>query len=133
MQLALGDARLAPQDIGYVNAHGTGTTINDLAETAAIHSVFTGCAMPLVSSIKGVLGHSLGAAGATEAMVTALALQRGLIPPSANFLEPDPAIELDVVPNVARPAKIDAALSNSFAFGGLNAVLALRRFSPDSA
>jgi nodulation protein E len=66
-------------------------------------------------------------------MVTALALQRGLIPPSANFLEPDPAIALDVVPNVARPAKIDAALSNSFAFGGLNAVLALRRFSPDSA
>jgi nodulation protein E len=86
-----------------------------------------------VSSIKGVLGHSLGAAGAIEAMVTVLALQRGLIPPSANFLEPDPAIELDVVPNVARPAKIDAALSNSFAFGGLNAVLAIRRFPSDRA
>ena len=133
MQRALGDARLAPQDIGYVNAHGTGTTMNDLAEAAAIHSVFTGCEMPLVSSIKGVLGHSLGAAGAIEAMVTVLALQRGLIPPSANFLEPDPAIELDVVPNVARPAKIDAALSNSFAFGGLNAVLAIRRFPSNSA
>jgi nodulation protein E len=133
MQRALGDARLAPRDIGYVNAHGTGTAMNDLVEAAAIHSVFTGCEKPLVSSIKGVLGHSLGAAGAIEASVTALALQRGLIPPSANFLEPDPDIELDVVPNIARSAKIDAALSNSFAFGGLNAVLALRRFSPGSA
>ena len=128
MQLALKDGRLMPEDIGYVNAHGTGTAMNDLVESMAIKSVFADCKTPLVSSIKGVVGHSLGAGGAIEAIATALALQHQLVPPSANFLEPDPAIELDIVPNTARAAEIDAALSNSFAFGGLNAVLALRRY-----
>jgi nodulation protein E len=132
MQRALDDARLAPEAIGYVNAHGTGTAMNDLVESTAIKSVFKDCAKPLVSSIKGVVGHSLGAAGAIEAVVTALALQNQLIPPSANFLEADPAIELDVVPNTPRRAEIAAAISNSFAFGGLNAVLALRRYTPDA-
>jgi nodulation protein E len=130
MQLALQDGRLAARDIGYVNAHGTGTALNDLAESTAIKAVFADAETPLVSSIKGVVGHSLGAAGAIEAMATALALHYSLIPPSANFLEPDPAIDLDVVPNTARPAQIEAAISNSFAFGGLNAVLALRRYCP---
>lgn len=129
MQRALGDAELAASRIGYVNAHGTGTAMNDLAESTAIKSVFAACEKPLVSSIKGALGHSLGAAGAVEAMATALALHHGLIPPTANFLEADPAIGLDVVPNTARRLEFDAALSNSFAFGGLNAVLALRSFS----
>jgi nodulation protein E len=128
MQLALDDARLAAQDVGYVNAHGTGTAMNDLVESTAIKSVFEGYAKPLVSSIKGVVGHSLGAAGAIEAMATALALWHSLIPPTANYREIDPAIELDVVPNVAREIAAGAALSNSFAFGGLNAVLALRRY-----
>jgi nodulation protein E len=104
--------------------------MNDLVESTAIKSVFAGCEKPVVSSIKGVVGHSLGAAGALEAMATALALRHGLIPPTANYLEPDPAIELDVVPNTARKAEINAAISNSFAFGGLNAVLALRRYVP---
>lgn len=130
MQRALKDAGLAPDAVGYVNAHGTGTTMNDLVESTAINTVFEACEKPLVSSIKGVLGHSLGAAGAIEAMATALTLHHGLVPPSANFLEADPSIELDVVPNTARSAKVEAALSNSFAFGGLNAVLALRRYSP---
>jgi nodulation protein E len=128
MRLALSDARLAPADVDYVNAHGTGTLMNDLVESTAIKSVFQNCDKPLVSSIKGVLGHSLGAAGAIEAMATALALYQGLVPPTANYREPDPAIELDVVPNTARELRIRAALSNSFAFGGLNAVLALKRY-----
>jgi nodulation protein E len=128
MLRALSDGQLAPADIGYVNAHGTGTMMNDLVESTAIKLVFEKCEKPLVSSIKGVVGHSLGAAGAIEAMVTALALQQSLIPPTANYREIDPAIALDVVPNKAREISIGAALSNSFAFGGLNAVLALRQF-----
>jgi nodulation protein E len=129
MWLALSDGQLAPADVGYVNPHGTGTLMNDLVESTAIKSLFRDCASPLVSSIKGVVGHSLGAAGAIEAMATALALRDGLVPPTANHREIDPAIALDVVPNVPREIAIDAALSNSFAFGGLNAVLALRRYS----
>jgi nodulation protein E len=132
MQLALSDGQLAPADVGYVNAHGTGTMMNDLVESTAIKSVFGTSETPLVSSIKGVVGHSLGAAGAIEAMATALALRDGLVPPTANHRELDPAIALDVVPNVPREIGIDAALSNSFAFGGLNAVLALRRYSSGS-
>jgi nodulation protein E len=128
MQLALSDGRLTPAEIGYVNAHGTGTMMNDRVESTAIKAVFEGHAKPLVSSIKGVVGHSLGAAGAIEAMVTALALQNSLIPPTANHREVDPAIELDVVPNTPREMMLRAALSNSFAFGGLNAVLALSTY-----
>ncbi len=129
MQLALTDGRLTPGDIGYVNAHGTGTMMNDRVESTAIKSVFEGNVKPLVSSIKAVVGHSLGAAGAIEAVVTALALRHSLVPPTANHREIDPAIELDVVPNTAREISLRAALSNSFAFGGLNAVLALAAYS----
>jgi nodulation protein E len=126
MQLALRDACLTPENVGYVNAHGTGTQMNDLVEGGAIRAVFADAPLPLVSANKGVLGHSLGAAGAIEAMATALTLHHQLIPPTANCNEPDPAIGLDVVPGEARAARLSAAISNSFAFGGLNAVLALR-------
>ncbi|MGQ9365648.1 beta-ketoacyl-[acyl-carrier-protein] synthase family protein [Azospirillum sp. ST 5-10] len=125
MRLALTDAGLAPQDVDYVNAHGTGTAANDACEAAALADVF-GAALPPVSASKSMFGHALGAAGALEAVATVLAMRRGLLPPTANFTEPDPACPVDAVPNEARPAAVRAALSNSFAFGGLNAVLAFR-------
>ena len=128
MRAALLDAQLAPQAIGYVNAHGTGTLVNDVTETEAIKSVFgTHAQNLLVSSTKSMHGHALGAAGALEAAATLGALQCGLIPPTANFTAADPACDLDVVPNLPRPVQIECAISNSFAFGGLNAVLVFRR------
>jgi nodulation protein E len=125
MRAALKDAALAPDSIGYINAHGTATEINDPTEAAAIREVFTH-RVP-VSSTKSMHGHVLGAAGALEAAATLMALHHGVIPPTANFTEPDPTCDLDAVPNTARQAQIEHALSNSFAFGGLNAVLAFRR------
>ena len=128
MEAAVHDARTNVDEVDYVNAHGTGTVANDRTETAALHQVFRSCPEHLaVSSSKGVLGHSLGAAGALELAVTALAIDRKVIPPTANFEEPDPECDLDVVPNVARQGCIRKAMSNSFAFGGLNAVLVLGR------
>jgi nodulation protein E len=128
IRAALRDARLAPDAIDYVNAHGTGTTLNDRTETIAVREAFGAHADRLaVSSIKGALGHSLGAAGALEAAATALALQTQTIPPTANYEEPDPECDLDCVPNTARQTPMRAAISNSFAFGGLNAVLVLGR------
>ncbi len=127
MHAALADAALPPDAIGYINAHGTGTLANDAAETAAIRKVFGAHADRLaVSSTKSMHGHTLGAAGAIEAAATLLALRYGILPPTANFTEPDPACDLDVIPNTARAAAVEFALSNSFAFGGLNAVLAFR-------
>ena len=122
MGASLRAAGLVPGDVDYINAHGTGTLANDRAETAAIKAVF-GAGAPPVSASKGVTGHGLGAAGGIEAVATILALQKGEIPPTANYLEADPECDLDYVPNVARPARLRAALSNSFAFGGLNASL----------
>jgi nodulation protein E len=123
---ALDDARLAADSIDYINAHGTGTMLNDVTETQAIRAVFGAHADRLaVSSSKAVLGHGLGAAGALEAAATTLAIHHRVIPPTANFEEADSACDLDVVPNVARDQKIRCAISNSFAFGGLNAVLAV--------
>jgi nodulation protein E len=114
--------------IGYVNAHGTGTLANDVTETEAIRSVFGAHAQKLlVSSTKSMHGHTLGAAGALEAAATLGALQCGLIPPTANFTAADPACDLDVVPNTPRAAQVEFAISNSFAFGGLNAVLVFRK------
>jgi nodulation protein E len=128
MRAALADGGLAPEAIGYVNAHGTGTLANDATETEAIRSVFGAHAQKLlVSSTKSMHGHALGAAGALEAVATLSALQCGLIPPTANFTAPDPACDLDVVPNIPRAAAIECAISNSFAFGGLNAVLLFLR------
>jgi nodulation protein E len=129
MRAALQDASAKPEAIGYINAHGTGTLANDPTETEAIRAVF-GAHQPMVSSTKSMHGHALGAAGALEAAATLLALSRKIIPPTANFLGPDPACDLDLVPNTARQAEIEWALSNSFAFGGLNAVLAFRTYSP---
>ena len=130
MRMTLEDAGLAPEDIGYINAHGTATAANDRTEAAAILSVLGehGRRVP-VSSTKSMHGHPLGAAGAIEAAAVLMALGEGIVPPTINHEEPDPEIPLDVVPNAAREARVEAALSNSFAFGGLNAVLAFRRFN----
>ncbi len=128
MRAAISDAGIEPAEIDYINAHGTATLANDATETAAIRKVFGPHADHLaVSSTKSMHGHTLGAAGAIEAAATLLALQHGVLPPTANFTEPDPACDLDVIPNTARPTAVEFALSNSFAFGGLNAVLAFRR------
>jgi nodulation protein E len=127
MRWAVADAGTLPEAIGYINAHGTGTAANDATEAAAIHSVFGLHAKSLlVSSTKSMHGHALGAAGALEAVATLSALRHGVIPPTANVTEIDPACDLDVVPNVARTASVEWALSNSFAFGGLNAVIVFR-------
>jgi nodulation protein E len=128
MSAALTDAKVNPDDIDYVNAHGTGTALNDKGETIALRKAFGDSAEHLaVSSSKAVLGHSLGAAGALEFAATALALHHQTIPPTANFEEPDPDCDLDYVPNTARNAPLQNAMSSSFAFGGLNAVLVLGR------
>jgi nodulation protein E len=130
LQGALADAQLAPQDIQYVNAHGTGTAANDETETKALREVFGQHAGKLaVSSTKSMVGHALGAAGALELVATVLALRENIVPPTIGYLGPDPACDLDYVPNEARALPIEAALSNSFAFGGLNAVLAVKKFS----
>jgi nodulation protein E len=128
MRSALTDAGIHPDEIGYINAHGTATLANDPTESAAIRQVFGAHADRLaVSSTKSMHGHTLGAAGAVEAAATILALHHGILPPTANFTESDPACDLDVIPNTARPASTEFAVSNSFAFGGLNAVLVFRR------
>jgi nodulation protein E len=122
MRAALTDAQIPPAEIGYINAHGTGTPANDVTETEAIREIFGAAPIP-VSSTKSMHGHALGAAGALEAAASLFAIHEGVIPPTANFTEPDPACDLDVVANTARAAIVQYALSNSFAFGGLNAVL----------
>jgi nodulation protein E len=128
IQRALADAGLAVDDIDYINAHGTGTPGNDPTESKAIRRVFGAHADALaVSSTKSMHAHALGAAGAIELVATIGALRDGVVPPTMNFLDPDPECDLDYVPNAARELPVRAALSNSFAFGGLNAVLALRR------
>jgi nodulation protein E len=128
MRAALLDASLPPESAGYINAHGTGTPSNDPTEIEAIRSVFGAHAEKLlVSSTKSMHGHALGATGALEAAATLMALRQGIAPPTANFTEPDPACDLDVIPNKARNVEIEFALSNSFAFGGLNAVLVFRK------
>jgi nodulation protein E len=124
---ALKDGGLAPEQVGYINAHGTGTEANDKMECAAIRTVFGAHADELpISSTKSMHGHTLGAAGAIEVAATAYSLDRGVLPPTANFTQPDPECDLDVIPNRSREAVVEVALSQSFAFGGLNAVLALR-------
>lgn len=133
MKAALDDARMCPEDIDYINAHGTGTMVNDLTETVSIRKVFGRHANKLlISSTKSMHGHALGAAGALESVAVALSLQNGVVPPTANFTEADLACDLDLVPNHARRADIRCAVSNSFAFGGLNAVLAFRRWEHET-
>jgi nodulation protein E len=128
MQAALDDAQVAATEIEYINAHGTGTVANDVTETRAIRKLFGKHANNLaISSTKSMHGHALGAAGALEAFATLMALRDGVLPPTVSFTEADPECNLDVVPNIARAKQVEFALSNSFAFGGLNAVLAFRR------
>jgi nodulation protein E len=128
IRAALSDAQIAPEQISYVNAHGTGTAGNDSTETRAMREVFGEHADRLaVSSTKSMHGHALGAAGALEAVATVMAMREKVIPPTANYTTPDPECDLDIVPNQARSAEVEYSLSNSFAFGGLNAVLAFRK------
>jgi nodulation protein E len=123
---ALRDGGLAPEQVGYINAHGTATEANDRMEAEAIHAIFGRNTTLPVSSTKSMHGHTLGAAGAIEAVATVLALRNGVLPPTANYMQPDPDCDLDVIPNQSRPVGAEVALSQSFAFGGLNAVLAFR-------
>jgi 3-oxoacyl-[acyl-carrier-protein] synthase II len=128
MKSALREAGLAPEDIDYISAHGTGTPANDRIETTAIKSVFGDAAYRVpVSSIKSMLGHTMGAASAIEAATCALVIDRGIIPPTINYTARDPACDLDYVPNVAREASVRTALSNAFAFGGNCSALILKR------
>lgn len=129
MRASLEDSGVKIQQIGYINAHGTGTRSNDKTETLAIRSVFGQHIKKLaISSTKSAHGHTLGAAGAMESAATILALYHGILPPTVNFIEPDPECDLDVVPNKARQIEVEYALSNSFSFGGLNVVLVFRRW-----
>lgn len=129
IRMALKDAKVEPWQIDYINAHGTGTIVNDSLETSAIHEVFGERASKIpVSSTKSLHGHILGGTSAVEAVITALALKNQRIPPTANYTTPDPDCNLDVVPNASRKEDINYAISNSFAFGGLNAVLVFRKY-----
>ncbi|TCD57569.1 beta-ketoacyl-[acyl-carrier-protein] synthase II [Synechococcus sp. BS56D] len=128
IKLALADAGLAPENVGYVNAHGTSTPANDSNETAAIKSALGARALQIpVSSTKSMTGHLLGGSGGIEAVASVLAIRHGVVPPTINYANPDPDCDLDVVPNTAREATLDAVLSNSFGFGGHNVCLAFRR------
>jgi len=130
IEMALRTAKIEPKDVGYINAHGTSTKVNDYVETKAIKEVFKDHAYKVpVSSIKSTLGHLIAAAGAVELMTCLMALRDNVLPPTINYETPDPECDLDYIPNVAREKRIDIALSNSFGFGGQNITLAVKRFS----
>jgi 3-oxoacyl-[acyl-carrier-protein] synthase II len=130
MRMAIEGAGIAPTDVGYINAHGTSTPANDGSETAAVKTLFGKHAYKLaVSSTKSMTGHTLGAAGAIEAIFCALAMRDGVLPPTINQEVPDPDCDLDYVPNVVRKQQVDISLSNSMGFGGHNAALLLRRWA----
>ena len=130
MRMALNDAGVSPQEVDYINAHGTSTPLNDAIETNAIKTVFNSHSKRVaVSSTKSMTGHLLGAAGGVEAIFTILAIREGIIPPTTNYETPDPECDLDYVPNIARKADIKVALSNSFGFGGTNASLLFKEFT----
>ena len=132
MANALADAGVAPEEVDYINAHGTSTPLNDAGETAAVKAVFADHARRLmISSTKSMTGHMLGAAGAVEALFTALALRDGFVPATIHYQVPDPACDLDVVPNEGREVPLRYALSNSLGFGGHNATLLLKKWEVD--
>ncbi|MGB7572656.1 MAG: beta-ketoacyl-ACP synthase II [Thermodesulfobacteriota bacterium] len=129
MKMAIKDAGITPEDVDYINAHGTSTPLNDLTETLAIKKVFGGHAKKVpISATKSMTGHLLGAAGSTEAIFTVLAIRDGIMPPTINYEEPDPQCDLDYVPNVARRKPSKTAMSNAFGFGGTNATLIFKKF-----
>lgn len=133
MKMAVGSAGVKPKDIDYINAHGTSTKLNDLSENKAIKSVFGEHAYRLcISSTKSVTGHLLGGAGGVEAIFTVLTLKNGIIPPTMNYETPDPECDLDYVPNVARKADVQLAMSNSFGFGGTNATLIFKAYKENT-
>ena len=128
IQMALEEAGVKPEEVDYVNAHGTGTRLNDVTETQVVKAAFKEHARRVaISSTKSMHGHAMGATGAIELVASVMALERGIIPPTANYTKPDPECDLDYVPNQAREASVRVAVSNSFAFGGLNAVLVVRK------
>ena len=128
MRMAMQEAGFSPEDVDYINAHGTGTRLNDSTEIAAIRELLGPAAAQVsISSTKSMLGHAMGASGGLELAACVLALEHQLVPPTASWHTLDPECDLDVTPNVARSRRVEAVLSNSFAFGGLNAVLAVRR------
>jgi len=128
MRMALTNAGVNPEEVDYINAHGTSTPMNDLYETMAVKTVFGEYAKKvMVSSTKSMTGHALGAAGGLEAVFTMMAMDKGVVPPTINYQEPDPELDLDYVPNTARDAKIRYAMSNNFGFGGTNATLLFRK------
>ena len=129
VRLALEQAKISPDEIDYINAHGTATILNDITETAVIKNVFGDSARQVpVSASKSMIGHLLGAAGSIEALITVLAMKHGVAPPTINLTDPDPECDLDYVPNTARQMDIKKAVSNSFGFGGHNSVLVFRDF-----
>jgi 3-oxoacyl-[acyl-carrier-protein] synthase II len=128
MTSALREARIDPDDVDYINAHGTSTRLNDLMETVAVKRVFGHRAQSIpISSQKSMIGHLIGASGAVEAAATAMSLERGVVPPTINLANPDPHCDLDYVPNTAREVPVRTAISNSFGFGGQNASLVMCR------
>jgi 3-oxoacyl-[acyl-carrier-protein] synthase II len=130
LRLALKGAGLSPSDIDYINAHGTATLLNDRTETRAIKNVFNGHAYRIpISASKSMIGHLIGAAGSIEAVISVLAINHGIVPPTINLTHPDPECDLDYVPNEARPVKVKTAMSNSFGFGGHNSVIIFRQYS----
>jgi len=129
IQAALKDARINPEEVDYINAHGTSTKLNDKVETMAIKKALDNHAKKImVSSNKSMIGHLLGAAGGVEFIATCLTIQKGVVPPTINYENPDPECDLDYVPNLARKAKVDVAISNSLGFGGHNATLVVKKF-----
>jgi 3-oxoacyl-[acyl-carrier-protein] synthase II len=130
MKLALSDARIDPSDVGYINAHGTSTKVNDQVETLAVKQIFgDGAYQVPISSSKSMLGHLIAAAGATELIISLMAIRDGVLPPTINYETPDPECDLDYIPNQPRQARCNVALSNSFGFGGQNISLIVGRFS----
>jgi 3-oxoacyl-[acyl-carrier-protein] synthase II len=130
MRMALKDAGTKPEEVDYINAHGTSTSLNDLTETEAIKTVFGEYAYKVpISATKSMTGHLLGAAGSTEAIFTLLTIRDGILPPTINYEEPDPQCDLDYVPNVARRQPVTVAISNAFGFGGTNATLVFRKYT----